>query len=415
MRICFLGVLIFLLSVSVGFSQGGRTVAVTAEKEVDIQGGDVAAARTVALAAAARDAVEKAYGTYVKVEELPNSRQILAKAASGLQYRILGDERKGNRYWVKIQAVVLIPEEYAQNRAVEREDLGEPMKNFVQKYPQGEINWGEGLILAFGKGEIPAGGTANADEMAARAAEVDAKAHMLEMINDIPLDDRMKAGEEKRLSFALEGFVQGAEVVARSRSGNMVNVTVQAPIRGVQGLTMAVYGYYTPEPPPPAVEPIKPKPVAQAEKFTGVVIDARAVATSAALFPKIETPKKQPVHTAQQVNKDDLMKRGMAAYAVVSRDVKITRLFPNAALVIPVRYMPGDAGSAPAGKTKRRQGYQPIVVNAVDSAGKLKATLIVSEEDAAKLKAIDQKTNALKECRVVIVVSSEAGGVEGAI
>ncbi|HEY4491805.1 MAG TPA: hypothetical protein VI958_07365, partial [Acidobacteriota bacterium] len=50
-------------------AQTGRLVAVTAEKEVEIKNNDVAAARTIALAMAARDAVEKGFGTYVKVEQ----------------------------------------------------------------------------------------------------------------------------------------------------------------------------------------------------------------------------------------------------------------------------------------------------------------------------------------------------------
>lgn len=449
------------------FCQDGKLVAVTSEKEVDIANGDVAAARTVALMAAARDAVEKAYGTYIRVEDLPNSRAVVAQTAAGLQYKILAEQQRGKKYWVKIQANVMIPAQYVlDSGAGDREELGENINNFVQKYPQGEINWGAGVVLAFGKGVITGGDSANAEEGAARAAEVDAKAHLLEIINDIAVDDRMKTGEDKRMSFALEGFVNGAEVVTRSRTGTTVNVTVQAPIRGVKGLAMTVYGYYTPEPPapPPVPEPeptppappkpqqpkpkpapkpeppkpqpehpkaeaapeAKPKPetpappeavpqtessASQAAQYTGVVIDARAVAVSPALFPKIQDTKKQDVYTVKQVSQDDLQKRGMASYATVSRDVQISRMFPKA-LVIPVRYMP--EGPADSAKAKRRQGYKPVVIKATGTDGSaIKANLVVSEEDAKKLQQIDKATGALKQCRVVVVVSSEIGGLEG--
>jgi outer membrane biosynthesis protein TonB len=460
----FVSILLLALS-GPAFSQAGKLVAVTAEKEVDIANNDIAASRTVALAAAAREAVEKAYGSYVKVEELPNLRAVMTQTAAGLRYTILAEQQRGKKYWVKIQANVQIPAQYVlESGPDEREDLGENVNNFVQKYPQGEINWGTGIVLAYGKGTISAGDSSNAEENAARAAEVDAKAHLLEIINDIPVDDRIKTGDEKRMSFALEGFVQGAETVARSRTGTTVNVTVQAPLRGVKGLTVAILGYYTPEvgpPPAPPAEPATPetpkppkpkpstKPVPKPEppkpqaeqpkaeatpeakpkpetkpapekpeltepaspttEYTGVVIDARAVAISPAIFPKVQDTSKQDVYTVKETNKDDLQKRGMASYATVSRDVQISRLFPKA-LVIPVLYMPeGDAA-----KPKRRQGYKPLVVKAAGAEGaNIKANLVISEEDARRLQELNKATGALKECRVVVVVSSEIGGLEG--
>ncbi|HSE41304.1 MAG TPA: hypothetical protein VLH08_11120 [Acidobacteriota bacterium] len=395
-----------------------KLVAVTAEKEVDIQGGDTAAARTVALAAAARDAVEKAYGTYIKIEELPNARTILAQSAARLQYNILAEQKRGNKYWVKIQANVAIPAEYVMNKVEEREELGEPMQNYVQKYPQGEVNWGEGFVHAYGKGVIESG---KSEDEAARAAEIDAKAHLLEIVHDIPVDDRSKAGENERMSFALEGFVQGAEVVARSRQGSTVNVTVRAPVRGVKGLSMTLYGFYTP-PPPDVTEVIiptrkkttvkkePPKPEQKPEQFTGIVIDARAVPTTPAIFPKIQDTKKREVYGVSKVSQEDLEKRGMASYAIVAREVKISRMFPNA-IIIRASYSPDPP--KPGEKKKRRQGYNPMLVKAAGTDGKLKATLIVSEADAQKIVDADDESGVLKNCKVVVVVSSEVGGLEG--
>jgi hypothetical protein len=298
----------------------------------------------------------------------------------------------------------------------EREELGEPMQNYVQKYPQGEVNWGEGFVHAYGKGVIAAG---QSEEEAARAAEIDAKAHLLEIVHDIPVDDRMKSGENERMSFALEGFVQGAEVVARSRQGSTVNVTVRAPVRGVKGLSMTLYGFYTP--PPPAVTEVivptrkkqtqkPPKPEPKPEQFTGIVIDARAIPTTPAIFPRVEDTKKREVYGVSKVNEEDLEKRGMASYAIVAREVKISRMFPNA-IIIPANYSPDPPQQQT--KKKRRQGYNPMLVKAAGTDGKLKATLIVSEADAQKIVDADDENGVLKECKVVVVVSSEVGGLEG--
>ncbi len=390
-----------------------RVVAVTSEKEIDIQNNDVAAARTVALAAAARDAVEKAYGTYVKIEELPDARTIIAQTSANLQYKILAEQQRGKKYWVKIQASVAIPAQYILEQGNEREELGEAMENFVQKYPQGEVNWGEGFVLAYGKGVIASG---QSEEEAARAAEVDAKAHMLEIIHDLPVDDRSKAGQDPRMSFALEGFVQGAEIVTRSRSGANVNVTMQASLRGVKGLSMTLYGMYTP-PIPEVAEAIQPtrkkipsttKQPPKPKEISGIVIDARAVPNAApAVFPQVEDTQKRQVYGVQKVNQEDLQKRGMASYAVVARDVKISKLYPNA-IIIPVSYSP-DAPQTQ--DKKRRQGYSPLMVKASTAKGQLNSTLTVSDEDAQKIVDADDETGALKQCRVVIVVPGEKPGM----
>lgn len=411
-KITVLTVLLVLGILPFCFAQE-RVVAVTSEKEIDIQNNDVAAARTVALAAAARDAVEKAYGTYIKIEELPDARTIIAQTSANLQYKILAEQQRGKKYWVKIQASVAIPAQYILDQGNEREELGEAMENFVQKYPQGEVNWGEGFVLAYGKGVIASG---QSEEEAARAAEIDAKAHMLEIIHDLPVDDRSKAGQDQRMSFALEGFVQGAEIVTRSRSGATVNVTMQASLRGVKGLSMTLYGMYTP-PIPEVAEAIQPtrkkipsttKQPPKPKEFSGIVIDARAVPNAApAVFPQVQDTQKRQVYGVQKVNQEDLQKRGMASYAVVARDVKISKLYPKA-IIIPVSYSP-DAPQTQ--DKKRRQGYSPLMVKASATKGQLNSTLTVSDEDAQKIVDADDETGALKQCRVVIVVPSEKPGM----
>lgn len=386
---------------AMAFGQDYKTVAVTAEKEVEIKDNNPAAARTVALSLAARDAVETAYGTYIRVEELKEARTVLATAAAKLQYSILAEEQRGNRYWVKIQANVQVPAEYADSSNDDREGLGEAMDSFVQKYPQGEINWGEGFVLAHGKGNIQENGPTGVDK-AERAAEIDARAHLLEIVNDIPLDDRMKTGQNERISFLLEGFVQGAQVVTTSKSGSTVNVSLQAPIRGVQGLLTKIYGFYIPEPPPPKVEPIKPIVISQAKAFTGVVIDARKVSITPALFPKITDTQNREVYSVGQVKQEQLQKRGMASYALVSRDAKISKLFPRA-MVVQASFSPST--SSPSQSLVKRQGESPLLVQVHSVDGTIPSDIVLTDQDAAKLAGIGENTDILKDCRVVIVMN----------
>jgi hypothetical protein len=222
------------------------------------------------------------------------------------------------------------------------------------------------------------------------------------------------------MAFGLEGFVRDAEVVARSKSGTTVNVTVQAPIRGVKGLAMTVYGYYTAEPPPVTEEPkpeppqkaegVAPEPLPEAEKFTGLVIDARNVPANPAIFPKVRDSRAQEVHSVKKVNQEDLRKRGMASYAVIARDVQISKLFPHSP-VIPVSYQP-EGTSTQVSKPKRRQGDTPLIVVATSAGGALQAELIIGENDARKIQAMSEKTAVLKECRVVIVLAGDTDETE---
>jgi hypothetical protein len=102
------------------------------------------------------------------------------------------------------------------------------------------------------------------------------------------------------------------------------------------------------------------------------------------------------------VNKDELQKRGMASYTLVSRDARISRIFPHAT-VVQVSYSPQTSGNSR--ELARRQGAKAFVAVAESSQGNLKSNIILPDQEAAIIAGIDQSTNALKECRVVIVVS----------
>ncbi len=71
--------------------------------------------------------------------------------------------------------------------------------------------------------------------------------------------------------------------------------------------------------------------------------------------------------------------------------------------MIPVSYQAQTA--QPAGQ--RRQGANPIVVPVETAEGSLQTNLVISEQDADKLRQLSEQTNVLKECRVVIVLGAE--------
>jgi len=69
-----------------------------------------------------------------------------------------------------------------------------------------------------------------------------------------------------------------------------------------------------------------------------------------------------------------------------------------------------------AGQGKKRRKRRKFIVVDVKQAGGLnKTNLIISEDDAHKLKKQDQASLILQECRVIVVVSSPIGGIEGSL
>jgi hypothetical protein len=64
---------------------------------------------------------------------------------------------------------------------------------------------------------------------------------------------------------------------------------------------------------------------------------------------------------------------------------------------------------------KKRKRGKFIVTEVAQAQGLMKTNLIISEDDARKVSAEDASSRILKKCRVIILMSSAVGGVEGSI
>ena len=111
------------------------------------------------------------------------------------------------------------------------------------------------------------------------------------------------------------------------------------------------------------------------------------------------------------LDKAALVRRGMARYVMTDR--VFDPAFQNAKddwVSFILSLLPIQDAEA---KKKKRQRY--IVKKAADVQGIFKTNLVISQKDAHALETTDQGATVLKKCRVVVVVSSGIGGVEGAI
>jgi len=110
--------------------------------------------------------------------------------------------------------------------------------------------------------------------------------------------------------------------------------------------------------------------------YTGVIIDCKAVQLRPALAPKIFSKSGEEIYGSANVSKDFAIQQGMIGYLK----------------------------SVDSAKENSRVTNNPLVINAIGVKGTNKADIIISDEDAAKIKELDAKLNFLKQCRVIAII-----------
>jgi len=386
------------------------------QSRIPIKNNDIAGARRMAITLALRDAVEKGYGFYIDLKNLPNRRQILQQASAQVVYSVIKEKEKGNFYEVTVEAEMLVPLELINDFPVSPPSSTIPLEYksflFYNAPPQ------------------------QAELMAKRAALVDAEANILEIIYDIRINSEEKlneaVGKDEALFFKVKGFIRGAEVVEEGRKGSICRVKIKTPLIGIQGLGIIFYQLVGKEAPLPSEKPkIKPKEKKEAkvakpsaekkvEGFAQVVVDASATGFEPCLYPEIVTEQGMEVYSVRQVAEESLMEKGMASYAVVIdaeswlRERRIPLIAmqretgwirPVSSSILPHLFVNKESYTDPFLRFIAQEDNQTLLIKANKAAGRLKGTLVISQSEGERLLAIDEESGLLKDCKVIIVVS----------
>ena len=244
---------------------------------------------------------------------------------------------------------------------------------------KGTIIYEDGYVEAIGIGAPPERylGKPNARPMALRAAKLDAYRNILEVIKGVRVDsntvvrDFMTENDEIRTS--VEGVVRNFTVVNQDyMSDGTIEVTVRMNLSGRLSQTVLPKG---PEPEPSAAP--APAPAAPtADSVTGLVIDARGLAARPAMSPKIVDENGKEVYGSMQVDRQYAIQQGMTGYA---RDLT-------------------------AAQSNPRVTSNPLSVKGIRADGPGKCDIIISNADAAKVRASAETMNYLQKCRVMIVL-----------
>lgn len=254
----------------------------------------------------------------------------------------------------------------------------------------GNVNWSAGYIEAVGIGAPPAkfSNLGQARAMALRAAEVVAKRNLLEIINGVRIDSttiiKDFAVQSDIINSQVQGLILGAQVIKQEyMSDQSCEVTVRMPLYGdfSKIIMPKVLDSKTAAKPPAATPapPEKPKPAAappSGPAYTGLVIDARGIQTRPAMAPKILDENGQEVYGSAMVDREFAVQQGMSGYA---RDLT-------------------------AAQNNGRVTNNPLTVKGIRTQGAGRSDIVISNSDAAAIRAASDNLSFMKKCRVMVVL-----------
>ena len=273
----------------------------------------------------------------------------------------------------------------------------------IEAVGSGEINWTTGWIKAGGLGvPPPQAGPSQAKEMAERAAYIVALRNLAEIVNGVRVDAETVVEnylvKSDTIKTQVSGFIRGAQKVKTDlEPDGSVRMLVRMPLWGSDSLISAftheksVHSQKLPSEPPTQ------------GGTTGLVIDARGLGTKPAFFPLLLDEQGTVVYGPETVDPSIAEKEGLVEYHTLPKDANLSSLFGDHMSVIhPVRM-----------KAPPRQGPRPLKIKGFDKAGSLRTNILISSEDAKKIRNNPGLMAALRKSKVVVVTDPMVGGIQG--
>jgi hypothetical protein len=320
------------------------------------------------------------------------------------------------------------------------------LEPFIEKHTNGWIDWKNGTIYGIGRAYLSK--NRNNRPLTHGTAGVVASGNIVKLASGLHLDDTAtleKLGGGK-VSINLQAFIRDREVksILVDNDGDpYIEVTKIAEMKGISGLTAKLLDYLAKDPVWRDLPIRAPEPTAKNEQDEGpwLLVDARSLPgggqVQPALFPKIVSRDGTIVYSVREAEEQALVSRGMISYVSTVANHRSLRSETSRALrqllgEASLAFGPGIAYAdsitnsvisipvpgpppAEAPKPERKQRGKYIVVDAQNVDGLSKTNLVVNVEDAKTMKEEDASSQILKKCRVVVIVSSPIGGIEGSL
>lgn len=278
------------------------------------------------------------------------------------------------------------------------------LKDAVEPMAGGLVNWSTGWVKATGLGAPPPNmGPGQARAMAQRAAYTVAMRNLLEVVKGVRVDSQSLVENfivtNDVIKTQVSGFIRGAQVdKTDSQPDGGVEVTVKVPLYGVDSLI-------TPFLDEKGVRPRElPPERPDQEGATGLVVDARGLGVKPACLPTILDEEGTVLYGPGDADRSFVQQGGMAQYKTAPKEADLSSLLGAGAVIIrPVQVSPAPP----------REGRRPLKIKGTGRSGVLKANVMISSEDAKKIRDSPGMAAALRRSRVVIVTDPLIGGMEG--
>lgn len=226
----------------------------------------------------------------------------------------------------------------------------------------GTINWKTKYVMAKGMASAPSGtnNSAQGKALARRGATLDAQRNLLETIKGVHIDSKTVMSDLINISEVLKSEVEGtllnAEVVKETWNDGVYEVIMQVPIGKI--ISLCINKKMNAEETVSLTE----------SKYTGIIIDARNMEITPAVYINIYDEKGEkvygPIHTVYHVSSGSIENReGM------------------------------------------RTGKNPLCITAKGTTGSAGVDIVISNEDAEKIKNNILNTDILVKGKVCIVIT----------
>jgi hypothetical protein len=276
------------------------------------------------------------------------------------------------------------------------QDVLEPLalETSTEQRIEGSVDWTNQLLTVYGEGIAPEDITSPARRrlMGFRAAKVEARRNLLEMVGEVHVDAHTKVSmamvQSDDVRSRITGIVKGARVVpgSQSETDGLYRIALQIDLR--HEFAEAVLPDHA-RPQDMELLPVAADSLADSlrvytppDPYTGLLVDARGLDLQPSMAPRVLTASGREIYNAGFVDRQYATQMGLVGY---------------------------DKDMDRAKKSDRLGGEKahPLIVKAQSVSGPLNGDAVIDDEEGVWVRMADSKQNFLSQCRVVFLLGPE--------
>ena len=284
------------------------------------------------------------------------------------------------------------------------EELGGNSQDLIEKEVNGWVNWSSGRLVAKGIGIPSSSGSASVGRaMAGRAAKAVALRNLLEIVKGVRMDSTTTVKnyvvESDEIQAKVSGLVKNAREIKRALfPDGSVEITLSMELWGDHSLlsSLGTFSNSTPFSNPDHAS-------RDSSGYSGVILDARGLVLKPVAFPSVLDPEKKailPLKVKEQLKGQSW---GGAQYFMLKDSLPLSNIWSKHSVADKQETKP----------VLKRVGPRPLLIKGLAKAGFFKSDIIVSGNDAKKIRDDKNLMQALREGRIIIVTDPLIAGVEG--